>query len=131
MSELIVTRDNLYEILDTIKHELSKGYPVKMRLEPVFTTRTKEQNAYYQVLVKRIAFQSGASTDFVKEEVKRCACLMGYPYERDADGDLLIDEKGNPIPLSSAKATISQMKILIDACFRVAQEWNFILEDER
>lgn len=130
MTRLTVTADTpSYEIIDYIKRELERCKIVNLILEPVFSTRTKSQNSLFQVLVKRIAFQSGASVSYVKEKIKEMACNNGYPYERDENGEFVTDEHGQLIPLSSSKASIAEMKKLIDACYALALEWGFILED--
>jgi len=132
IKQLIISKDtNLSELSCLIKEYQKKYTQSLVTFEPLCSTRTKKQNALYQVLIKRLVAQSGGTEEFVKSIVKTEACGFGYPYERDNNGELVCDETGSPIPLSSSKASESEMKILIESCYRIAYEYGFILDDKK
>ena len=121
--------DSPSRLVSTVREYIDR-YPngVLVTVEPYCLPRTKEQNSLYQVLIKRISAQSGYPTDAVKNMVKEMAVGYGYPVERDEDGDP-IERYGSFVPLSTTKASIGQIKILIECCYKIASKFDIVLDD--
>ena len=122
--------DTSSELLSTLRYYVNH-YPhgVVVTVEPYCMPRSKEQNALYQKYIRRITIQGGFhTTDEVKAIVKNIAVGRGYPLETDEDGQpILID--GKIVPLSSAKATIGQMKILIETTMEFGLDNGIVMDD--
>lgn len=123
--------DTSRELVHTVAQFL-KQYPngVAVTIEPYCMPRTKKQNGQFQVLIKRISAQSGYPSDAVKMMVKDMAVGHGYPVEVDEDGDPIM-KYGSYIPLHTNKATIGQMQILIECCYKLASKFDIVLEDSQ
>ena len=108
---------------------LSK-YPngVTVTIEPFYQQRTLKQNGTYQLMVRRLAEQSGLSTDEVKRRAKENAVGWGYPVERDDEGEPILYH-GEVRGIPSKDANVAQFKLLIDALQQEALENRIILED--
>ena len=121
--------DTSGELMRTVR-EFVGHYPngVVVTVEPYCMPRTREQNSKYQLLVKRLSAQSGFSTDEIKAYVKDMAVGYGYPVERDEDGEPVM-KYGSYIPLSTTKATIGQMSILIECCYKIGAKYDIVLDD--
>ena len=121
--------DSPSELVSTVR-QFVKEYPngVVVTVEPFCLPRTKKQNGQFQVLVKRLSVQSGFPTDAVKMMVKDIAVGHGYPVERDEDGEPIM-QHGSYVPLSTAKATIGQFKLLIESCYDLALKYDIVLDD--
>lgn len=88
---------------------------VRVIIAPAFQTRTLSQNAIFHAKINELSRLTGMDRDAIKDEVKDIAMSMGYPPEMDETGLPKVNESGRVIPLSSAKATIEQMVLLINA----------------
>ncbi len=119
-----------FKVPKDIKHVLeamgTKRYVVSMT--PVFAQRSNRQNAYFHLLVNRIANASGGDKEEVKAFIKKRAMDMGYPAETDSFGRLILDEKGKAVPKPSHEANIKDMQILIEAAYYVAIENGIEIE---
>lgn len=118
------------ELLRTIKEYVNR-YPngVTVTVEPYCMPRSKEQNALYQKYVRRITIQGGFKTsEEVKQIVKNIAVGYGYPLELDEDGQPVLRD-GKIVPLSSAKATVGQMKILINSTLEFGLDNGIVMDD--
>lgn len=104
----------------------TKRYVVSMT--PVFAQRSNRQNAYFHLLVTRIANASGGDKDEVKTYIKKRAMEMGYPAATDSCGRLILDEKGKAQPKPSHEANTKDMQILIEAAYYVAIENGIEIE---
>ena len=103
------------ELVETLALYRRQSRKLRVTISPVFEERTKSQNAIFHASLRRLARLTGASLDHLKDEVKKLAVEMGYPVEMGPNGELVTDANGELIPLPSHKASISDMKILIDA----------------
>ena len=121
--------DSPYE-LNALVRDYCSRYPngVVVTIEPYCMPSTKKQNGLYQVLVRRLAEQSGLSVQEVKAFAKDKAIGKGYPVERDADGDPILED-GRIVPLATKAATIGQMKILIETLYEIGLENGIVLDD--
>lgn len=121
--------DTPNELLRTLRYYISH-YPngVVVTVEPYKMKRTAKQNGQYQVLIKRLSAQSGLETDQVKRLVKEMAVGYNYPVERDEDGEPIL-KYGYPIPISTSQATVEQMQILIECCYKIASKYGYVLTD--
>jgi len=121
--------DSPSEIISTIRDFIGL-YPngVMVTVEPVYQLRTGKQNAMYQLLVHRLATQSGYDEEYIKAEAKKIAIGYGYPVQRDADG-YPIEKDGTFVGISSRDANVAQFKMLIDALYQLALRNDIILED--
>lgn len=126
---LLVKGDSPADLVSTVREFINR-YPngVVVTVGPYCLPRTKKQNGQFQVLVKRISAQSGYPSDAVKMMVKDLAVGYGYPVERDEDNEPIC-KYGSYIPLSTAKATIGQMQILIECCYKIASKFDIVLDD--
>lgn len=88
---------------------------LRIMIAPVFKKRTLAQNALFHAKLKTIERLTGLGWEEIKNEVKKEAILMGYPYKKDIYGDPVTDDDGELVPISSADATIEQMNLLMDA----------------
>lgn len=92
--------------------EVRKQRPeIRITIEPVYPTRTAEQNAFFHAKLGELAQKSGADKEWLKNQIKMVAVNMGYGYD-------MIDEK--LVPHDSSKATIEEMEILIEALYKYA-----------
>ncbi|MGX8678386.1 MAG: hypothetical protein ACQGQO_04685 [Sphaerochaetaceae bacterium] len=102
---------------------------VEVIITPVYKKRTENQNGLFYAICGQIAEQCGQSKEYVKEFIKDKAIAYGYPVKHEDNGEIMIDEKGKPIGISTAKASISQMEILIDTAIFLAKEYGYELEN--
>ena len=123
------TSGNASDLVKTIKEYVNR-YPngVTVTVEPYCIPRSKEQNALFHVLLRRLSEQSGYPIEKLKDWVKDIAVGHGYPVERDEWGNP-IEKNGSYVPISSATANIAQMKKLIDACYVLALRYDIVLDD--
>lgn len=121
--------DTSGELLRTVKAFINR-YPngVVVTVEPYCMGRSKEQNALYQLLIRRLSESTPYTVDEMKAIVKDKAVGNGYPVERDDDGDP-IERNGSYVPLSTKKATVGQMEMLIECCYKLGAKWNIVLDD--
>ena len=103
------------EFIEELKRYRRQSGKLRVTISPVFEERTKEQNAIFHARLKVLARLTGMRFDSLKDEVKQVAVSMGYPVEMGPNGELKLGATGELIPLPSHKASISDMKILIDA----------------
>lgn len=103
------------EFIPTLRLYRRQSRRLRVTISPVFEQRTKEQNAIFHARLKVLARLTGIKFDDLKTQVKGIAVEMGYPVEMGPNGELKVDARGNLIPLPSHKASISNMKILIDS----------------
>lgn len=109
---------NIKKVLDSMG---TKNYVVSMT--PVYGQRSSRQNAYFHLLVNRIATATGYDDkEFVKKIIKKKAMALGYPADTDSFGRLILDEKGKATPKPSHNANTNEMQILIEAAYYVAIE---------
>lgn len=121
--------DSSSELLTTIRQFIGE-YPngVTVTVEPYYQQRTGKQNALYQLLVHRLAIQSGLDEEYIKDEAKKIAIGWGYPVKRDEDGYPL-EVNGTYVGISSRDANIAQFNMLVDALYQLALRNDIILED--
>lgn len=124
-TELNVPEDMRAE-LERMRSQSSR---LRISIEPAFKDRTMSQNSYFHSKINQIAKGTGMPRDSVKRIVKGYAMGMGYPMERDKEGRIQFDQDGEPKPLSTARASIQEMTILIDALYAWASENDIYLED--
>lgn len=104
------------ELIDELERYRSQAKYLRVSITPVFKDRTMSQNSYFHAKVNEIARDTGIPRDEVKNEIKRFAIGMGYPCEENEDGTIRMKD-GEPVPLSSSKASIEAMTILIEALY--------------
>lgn len=109
------------ELLDEVRKYRRQCKSIRVTISPVFTHRTSQQNAMFHAKVNRIARMTGADRAYIKKSVKDVAMTMGYPPAIGDDGELELDASGNIVAKSTSKASIEEMKILIDAL----DQWCF------
>lgn len=121
--------DSSSELICTIRQFIGE-YPngVTVTVEPYYQQRTGKQNALYQLLVHRLAIQSGLDEDYIKDEAKKIAIGWGYPVKRDEEGYPL-EVNGTYVGISSRDANIAQFNMLVDALYQLALRNDIILED--
>ena len=126
---LIHKGDSSSELMSTIRQFIGE-YPngVTVTVEPYYQKRTGKQNALYQLLVHRLAIQSGLDEEYIKDEAKKIAIGWGYPVKRDEDGYPL-EVNGTYVGISSRDANIAQFNMLVDALYQLALRNDIILED--
>lgn len=112
----VVPKD-IKKVLDAMG---TKKYVVSMT--PVYSQRSSRQNAYFHLLVNRIASATGYDKDDLKSLIKKRAMELGYPADTDSFGRLILDEKGKATPKPSHKANTKDMQILIETAYYVAIE---------
>lgn len=83
--------------------------------------RSKEQNAKYRVMLRRLSQFSGSDTDYLDGFVKQKAIDMGYPY--------VIGENGEITPKPSHLVSVREMMVLIEAIISVGLENGIDLEE--
>lgn len=91
-------------------------------IKPVYPKRTAEQNAMFHAKLGELAAETGANKEWLKEEIKKLACTHGYPFE-------VIDDES--IPISTSRANIEQMEMLIDSLYEYAFEHGIYLEENK
>lgn len=102
--------------------EMSGTRRYKVTMTPIYGERTRRQNAYFHMIIGRIATASGAGSDMIKESVKELAVTMGYPPKTDDHGRPVLTSKGEFVPLPSHEANSREMGILIEAALYFATE---------
>lgn len=103
--------------------EVRKQRPeIRITIEPVYQTRTAEQNAFFHAKLGELAQESGADKEWLKNQIKMVAVNMGYGYD-------MVGEK--LIPHDSSKATIEEMEILIEALYKYAFDNGHYLRREK
>ena len=134
MIQFFCDSDKPIEIPDEMRDELKKyrrqGKRIRVTISPVYDTRTLAQNAYFHAKVNEISAQTGQDRDFIKREIKDYAMGFGYPAAVEENGELKTDGEGRLIPLSSSKATIEQMEILIEALYSWCFEKGITIQEE-
>ena len=103
------------EYRDEVDKYIRQAGKVRVVIAPAFQTRTKSQNAIFHAKINELARLTGMDRDAIKDEVKDIALSMGYPPEMDETGIPKVNTCGMVVPLSSAKASVEQMTILINA----------------
>lgn len=94
----------------------------KVTMTPMYGDRTKKQNAYFHLLIGRIAVASGADPEYVKEAVKVYSLTIGYPPAVDINGKEILSSSGEFVPKPSHSANSREMGILINAALYFASE---------
>lgn len=102
--------------------EMSGARRYRVTMTPIYGERTQKQNAYFHMLIGRIATASGATVDVVKDAVKELAVTLGYPPAMDDHGKPIVTAKGEFVPMPSHLANSREMGILIDAALGFATE---------
>lgn len=116
------------ELRDEIVKYIRQAGKVRVVIAPAFQTRTKSQNAIFHAKINELSTLTGMDRDVIKDEVKEVALSMGYPPELDETGCPKV-ENGMVVPLSSAKATIEQFALLINAIDLWCEERDISLSD--
>lgn len=91
---------------------------IRVTIEPVYKTRTINQNSLFHSIVGRIAQESGANKAQIKRAIKEYAVYTGG-YGMNDDGS----------PKSVREATIEEMECLIECAYSYAFENGIYLED--
>lgn len=117
------------ELMDELTRYRKQAKRLRVTITPILKERTMSQNSYFHAKVNQIARETGIDREEVKRGIKRYAIGMGYPCIEEEDGSLRLDSEGEPIPLSTAKATIEQMTILIEALYVWCNENDIQIED--
>lgn len=107
--------------MDDIKRQ---GADIKVSVSKAERDRTKEQNALFHVLVKRLAAQAGTDVDWMKDYVKREAVSMGYPVWVE-DNRVRCDAYGRALPKPSSEASVQDLMVLVECCWKVANDNGF------
>ena len=102
--------------------EVAGARRYKVTMTPIYGERTQRQNAYFHMIIGRIAAASGATPDMIKETIKELAVTMGYPPAMDEHGRPLVTAKGEFIPMPSHQANSREMGILIETALYFAAE---------
>lgn len=110
------------DIKRMLKESGAKRYKVSMT--PLYAQRSRQQNAYFHLLISRIATITGGTIDFTKDCIKKYALTIGYPPALDEHGKELLSDSGEFIPKPSHLADTREMKILIDAALYYAAEFG-------
>ncbi len=116
------------DMLPQLKRYRSQAKTLRVSITPVFKDRTMSQNAFFHAKVNEIARNTGVNREHIKDEIKKFAISMGYPCEEEEDGTLKLKDD-EPIPISSAKASIESMTILIEALYLWCNENGIQVED--
>ena len=103
------------ELLEELGRYRRQAKRLRVTIAPILKDRTMSQNSYFHAKVNEIARETGIDRDEIKRAIKLKAIGMGYPCMEEEDGTLRLDKSGEPIPVSTARATIEQMTILIEA----------------
>lgn len=105
-----------------LKEELEKLVKqtpsIRVTIEPVYKTRTINQNSLFHSIVGRIAIESGATKAYIKRAIKEYAVYTGG-YGVNDDG----------APKSVKDATIEEMECLIECAYSYAFQNGIYLED--
>ena len=138
---LINKGDSKTELIEAVKQMLNEHLQVLVTIQPVYDKRSLKQNALYQVYIKRMAEQSGLSSQPNGEKYLRCmvkqkAVELGYPPMIKEDGSLAYEDveyMGDKYSFimgkSSKDASIAEFKYLLTACDLLAQEFDFVLDN--
>lgn len=142
--QLQITKgDKPDELIMAVREMVNTYGTVRVDIKPIYADRTLKQNSYFHMYVKRIAHQSGLDAhengiQFLKAKLKERAVEMGYPPEVDSEGRVqyerityLGDNYSFIRGKSSSKASIAEMKLLIQACDELAQEYGYVLENQQ
>ena len=130
--EMLIHKGDLpNELLSAVK-QFVNTYPngVLVTIEPYCMPRTAKQNGTYQLWVKRISAQTGIPTDILKKMAKDKAVGMGYPVERDEDGEPIL-QYGSVIPKSTKAVSVEDMVILLRCLEEIGLAHDVVLNDER
>lgn len=120
------------EFRPEVNKYLRQAGSVRVVIAPAFKRRSKEQNAIFHAKINEISRLTGMDKERVKKEVKEVAVSFGYPPELDDEGKPLFKD-GYIIPLSTAKASIGDFTILINAVdawcdehgLELSEIWNY------
>lgn len=108
-----------YQLEGYIRRAKERGKELEITITEVQDARTAEQNALFHVLVRRLAQQSGASEEWMKDYIKAEAVNEGYPiYVKN--GEVVTDETGRALPKPTSEATVTELMLLIEVCYAVA-----------
>ncbi len=118
------------ELRDELRRYRRQGKRIRVTISPVYDTRTLSQNAYFHAKVNEISALTGQDRDLIKRDIKDYAMGFGYPAAVDETGELKTDGEGRLIPLSSSRATIEQMEILIEALYSWCFEKGIAIQEE-
>lgn len=136
ISYIVDSRDKLQvQVPERYKEELAAyrkmARSIRVTITPVLKTRTLEQNAIFHAKINELSQATGIDRDSLKAEIKRFAMSMGYPPEMKEDGEVVVDEGGDLVPLPSSKATVEQMETLIEAVYMWATQNGIDMEEIR
>lgn len=101
-----------------IQRAKERGKELEITIQEVADPRTVEQNALFHCLIRRLAQQSGASEQWMKDYIKNEAVRFGYPYWVE-NGKVVMNE-GKAVAKPTHQATVKELMILIEVCYTVA-----------
>lgn len=101
---------------------------IKVTVEPNFRKRTLKENAYFHVLCKRLAEMAGGTPEDIKDMAKVKAVELGYPVDRDDQGNPKTNQYGI-CGIPSSEANVGECVLLIEAVHMLASENGYYLED--
>lgn len=126
--EFVVEPSGIPEDIGRLIGRMMKEHKaLRVTVEPVRDVRSVGQNRLFSRYVRRLSHQSCMDFEEMKDLIKRHAVDMGYPVERDDEGNLMEDEAGL-VPLASHKADVRQFAILIESCEDIAYEYGLSLD---
>ncbi len=108
-----------YQLEGYIRRAKERNKELEITITEVQDARTAEQNALFHCLIRRLAHQSGASEEWMKDYIKNEAVNEGYPLYVE-NGEVVTDKEGKFVPKPTSLATVTELMLLIEVCYRVA-----------
>lgn len=109
------------ELKEKLEKVRGQSKEIRISIEPVYQTRTTDQNSYFHSKIGLLAYETGAKKEDLKENIKWYAVrYKNYP---------LVTVNGKKEPLSVSKANVEQMTNLIDSIFEYAFNQGIYLEE--
>lgn len=108
-----------YSLEGYIRRAKERNKELEITINEVQDVRTAEQNSLFHVLVRRLAQQSGASEEWMKDYIKGEAVNRGYPVYVE-NGEIITDAEGTALPKPTSQATVTELMLLIEVCYQVA-----------
>lgn len=118
------------EAVTSLRKTYRQAEYIRCTYHPVVEKRRMNQNNLYQTLIKEmcqgIGNDSAVDVEQMKDLVKARAVYLGYPCEKDENGlDVFVGDM--PVPRSSADVSVEEFELLIEACYRVAEDSGIFL----
>lgn len=108
-----------YSLEGYIRRAKERNKELEITINEVQDVRTAEQNSLFHVLIRRLAQQSGASEEWMKDYIKSEAVNQGYPVYVE-NGEIVTDAEGTAQPKPTSQATVTELMLLIEVCYQIA-----------